>query len=466
MNGRFQKGHFHFVYILKFIQKGLILCLLPMVAALLRFDLDSLYTALHQDALILLVMTAVSLLLWRLGGWQLRGNVLELRYGLVSWRRIRIPFDQTAVLEQQRPLWLRILGATRVILYPARSVRPKPISFYLGKTQAAVLAETMMPVQSDAIVFAPTGAERLRFLMLSANTAASLTLLFVSTQQTVHLLGQDVEQQLNHLAMDNFTRLEQLAELFLPAGLAWLFTLFCFLWGFSLLLSLLSNSGFKVSRSGGVILARGGHVNHSERRVRAQTITYCDVRRSPFARLLRRYPVYLCAGSFTGGSIPFLVYKKGQEQLLEALLPGFRLDPLDPGPVRDRSWPMFLWKGGLCLLCSGALVSVSVWQLPRVTPLLIPLVPLSAVLLLFGLEARFREGVMCQPGGSLRICFVRRFTRHDLCVLTPDRSFCMVQTPFSETIGRCNLYLQLPCRQRVRVRGIKLCQAQRLKLID
>ena len=37
--------------------------------------------------------------------------------------------------------------------------------------------------------------------------------------------------------------------------------------------SLLSTSGFRVCRSGGVILAKGGHVNHTERRIAAERKT-------------------------------------------------------------------------------------------------------------------------------------------------------------------------------------------------
>ena len=59
------KGHFHIVYVLKYIRYGLILCLVPMIQAAIRFDLPSLYTALRQDAVILIVMFFVSLAIWQ-----------------------------------------------------------------------------------------------------------------------------------------------------------------------------------------------------------------------------------------------------------------------------------------------------------------------------------------------------------------------------------------------------------------
>ncbi len=458
------RGRFHFVYILKLLRNGLVLCLLPMIRALLRFDLQSLTTALKQDAVILAVMALVALLLWHRGGWQLEPDRLVLKFGLIGWHQWVLPFDQVAVLEQSRPIWLRTLGAARVTLYTTRSRPFKKARFYLSRSQGALLSETILPVQNDAVVFAPSGAERLRFVMLSANLAASLALLFVSAQQTKSLLGQSGSALFNQLTLGNLARVEKLVELVLPAGLAWLFTLICMLWGLALLFSFLSTSNFRVSRSGGVILAWGGRVNHTERRVLVSSINFCDVRQSPIARLLRRFPVYLSAGSFTGADQPFLIYKKGEEQLLNALLPAFRLEALDPGPISDRSWPLYLWKGGSAFGVSAVLLSVSLWRMPSLSPLLLIPLGLSAGLLALGIEARFSEGAARQEGGSLRVCYTRHFTRHDLCVLTPDLSFTTFQTPFSETVARCNLYIRLPFRQKLRVRGLKQFQADRLKL--
>ena len=460
------QGRFHFVYIAKFIRYGLVLCLVPMLQALIRFDLQSLYTALRQDAVILVVMAVISVWLWRQAGFSLTQEALTLKLGFLITRQITLPCNQVAVLEQSRPLWLRLLGASRVTVYAARSAHFKSVPFFLPKHQAAILAETMLPVRSDATFFEPTGAERIRFTVLSANIATTAALLWVSARETTRILGEGIEEQLNHLALDNLTRIEQIAELFLPAGVAWLFTLVFVFWGVALFWSLLSTAGFRVSRSGGVILAKGGHVNHIERRILASAVIWCDVRTTPSARLLRRYPVYLCAGSFDGGDIPILVYKKGQEALLEALMPQFRLCPAALGPVADRSLPQFLWKGGAAFAFCGALAGVSVWQLPQLTPVLIIPLLLSLGLVLVSLEAWFTEGVHRNSNHTLAVQYSRWFTRHSLCVFTPDRAFSTFQTPFSENVARCNFTLRLPCRRKIKLRGIKRYQADQLKLVD
>lgn len=59
------QGRFHIVFIVKYIRYGLILCLVPMLKALIKFDLPSLATALRQDAAILIGMALFSFFIWR-----------------------------------------------------------------------------------------------------------------------------------------------------------------------------------------------------------------------------------------------------------------------------------------------------------------------------------------------------------------------------------------------------------------
>ena len=458
------QGHFHFVYIIKIIQKGLVLCLVPLVQALLDFDLESLYRALGQDAAILAALALAGGLLWGRTGYRLTDGALALERGLLVRRRSCLLRSEVAVLEQARPPWLRLTGATRLTVYLARGRGQSRATVYLPRRQAAAVAEVLLPVRSDAVLFAPTRAERMRLTMVSANLAATGALVLVSAAQTRKLFGQGLEQRLSELTLGQLAQVERLLELVLPAGLAWLATMIFALWGLALFWSLLSTAGFRVCRSGGVILAKGGWGNHLERRIAAGAISCCEVRLTPTARLLRRRPVYLSAGSYRGGDMPVLVYKPGDEALVQALLPGFSPDPPAPGILAGRGLGLFLWKGAASFGFFAALMGVSLWRLPQATPLLaIPLL-LCLGLVLAGLEAWATEGVSQAPGGPIAAQYTRCFTRHIVWVLTGDVSLTCRQTPFSESVGRCSLELQLPCRLRVRVRAVKQWEASRLKL--
>ena len=134
------KGHFHIVYILKIIRYGLILCLVPMVQALLDFDLNSLYRALRQDAAILVGMAVLGTVLWRRVGFALTDKALVLDTGVLLRRQLAFARRDVAVLEQARPLWLRLAGASRVTVYMARGRGPNRATFYLPRRTAAALA--------------------------------------------------------------------------------------------------------------------------------------------------------------------------------------------------------------------------------------------------------------------------------------------------------------------------------------
>ena len=84
---------------------------------------------------------------------------------------------------------------------------------------------------------------------------------------------------------------------------------------------------------------------------------------------------------------------------------------------------------------------------------------------LAGLEAWVTEGVWQTPGGTLAVQYTRGYTRHTVYLLTADFSLTCCQTPFSESVGRCDLIARLPCRARVKARAVKYARAVRLKLV-
>ena len=60
------------------------------------------------------------------------------------------------------------------------------------------------------------------------------------------------------------------------------------------------------------------------------------------------------------------------------------------------------------------------------------------------------------------MCFTRFFTRHEVCVLTPDIAYTITENPFSVSGGRCDLRVHLPCGVRYRVRGVLRYLAQEI----
>ena len=121
---------FHPLYSLHIVRKGLALCLLPMLRALLHFDWASLVLALQQDALILLLLLAFSFAAWQLSGWRLEGDLLTIQLGILFHLRQQVRIPELASAVVTRPFFFRLTGASRLTVYTQRSL-PGSITLFL-----------------------------------------------------------------------------------------------------------------------------------------------------------------------------------------------------------------------------------------------------------------------------------------------------------------------------------------------
>lgn len=445
-----RQRRFHIIFAVHYLRYGLLLCLVPMLQALLAFDLDSLWAALRQDAVILLACAAAALALWRATAFRLEDGAVKVTQGVFYRSYHTFGRASIAALEIARPLYCRMLGASRITLYFKTNASPKSYSMFLHKKDAAAVADVLLPVRSDTSVFEPTGFERLSFVMLSANIITSSAFALWGVKQLDEVLGQNFQQ----IALDTFHEAELFAARYLPTGLAFLVTLGFAVTGFTFLYALLHTAGFKVCRNGGVIISKGGFVTLIERRILVACVSACDVCVTPPARLLRRYPVYLSAGSFRGGDLPVLVYKKGEERTVECLLPNF-CPPDGPLCMPARKSPVqYLWQPGTLLALSLGLCGVASYAMPQILPMLFVPAVLALAGLLVSLEGFFREGLRKNANRTLSVCYTRFFTRHEVCVFTPDLSYTLLENPFSVSGGRCDVRVHLPCGLQYRVRGV------------
>lgn len=449
------KKRFHILYSLRYFRYGLLLCLVPLARALFALDLDRLFSALYKDALILLLSAAGALALWLATGFSFDGGEVAAESGIFYKNRHVYAASSIAALEISRPLYCRILGASHVTLHFKNLTAPSRLKLYLNKRDAAALADGLMPVRGDTSVFAPTGIKRLNLVVLSANVLTSCAFVYM----TIDHMDEFFDQDFHAIAAENVSRIIAFAEHWLPAGISALAALLFLLVTVAVLYSFLHTMGFSVCRNGGVIIARGGLVTKIERRIRVASVTSCEVRVTPVARLLRRYPVYVRAGSFNGGDIPLMLCRKGAEDTARLLLPGYTV-PEGPLCAPGRKSPgVYVWKPAACLALFLGMLGVAFASAPSLLP-----IPLLACILAFGallvsLEGIAREGVCKNSNRTLSVCYTRNFTRHDVCVLTSDLSYSILETPFGISSGLCNLSVHLPCRVTMKVRSIPTFQA-------
>ena len=130
----------------------------------------------RQDAALLLFLCGASSILLEASSWALdETGVLRLRWAFLSKQERIIRGEALAALTIERPLFFRLLGASRVVLYPVGQPAKRAVTLYLYKEDAQELADRLMPVR-DPVCHRPAGGERAALVVLGANGLSTLAL--------------------------------------------------------------------------------------------------------------------------------------------------------------------------------------------------------------------------------------------------------------------------------------------------
>ena len=128
--------------VLRFLRKTLVVYLLPLVQVLFERNWTALHTALRQDALLVLLLCAVSWGILRVSSWSMDDTgVFHLywRLGIRLDRALR--GEMLAALTIDRPLLYRMAGASRLTLYPVGAAQKHTLSVCLPKADAEAVAD-------------------------------------------------------------------------------------------------------------------------------------------------------------------------------------------------------------------------------------------------------------------------------------------------------------------------------------
>ena len=447
-----RQRHYHPLAALRFLRKAVVVCLLPLANALLEFSLNALLTALRQDAALLLFLCGASSILLEASSWALdEAGVLRLRWAFISKRERIIRGEALAALTIERPLFFRLLGASRVVLYPVGQPARRAVTLYLHKEDAQELADRLMPVR-DPVCHRPAGGERAALVVLGANGLSTLALTYLAVRQS-----RPFPLTAEAVALSRLNVLVRFAAHWLPAGAAWMLVLAGALFGISLARSFVQTVHYTVWHTADQLGSRGGWLSRFEFRVRSSEISYADVRVSPIARLMKRWPVFVVAGSCRP-ELPLFVYRSGQEELFRELLPEFRMPPDTRHGLTHRSAVFFAPAGipfGLCLL----LVLVSRSVLPALTGTLLIPTAAFAVFLAGGLMGWLKEGIWLREG-RFTLRRQKGVYLHCICVFHPDVCLRTFQSPWAARYQRMTLTLALPGQVRLKVRSIPVQDAE------
>lgn len=457
-----QQKHFHILYYQKYIKYSLLLCVFPVLGALFPFNWGNIRLALTQDLAILVACFVLISLMLIKGHYLYSSTHLTINKGIFLSQSIAIPLGEIAVIEIVRPLTYRLLGASKVTMYFSSNSSFKKTSVVLGKRSAEAFCHTVMPVNSDIALFEPSGAERLTFVMLSLNLVTSSIFGIMTVKNIADIIGKELQD----FAFDSFNKFELLFEKVLPTSLAFFTAILFLVFTLALVSSIIRTAFFKVCRNNGVMITKGGLLTKFERRIACSHIIMCDVRMTPAARLLRRYPVFISAGSYHGSDTPVFAFSPTQRHRLQKLLPEFELGVAKFAVPYNRNVFQFIWQQLIILGLVAVAWALAAWFLPEAVPVLVVPLILALASLANAIDGFGKENIYRQPNRTIFAVYSRFFTRHEVCIFTQDFAFRTWRTPFYFLNGRSDIYLSLPYRRRLRIRGIQFSFAKGFELLQ
>ncbi len=445
-------GRFHPLMALRFLRKTLAVYLLPLINILFERNWPALRDALMQDLFIFALLCAVSWVILHVSSWSLdEENTFCLHWKLFVALDREIRGSALAGLTLERPLLFRLCGASRLVLYPIGQPKKGTLSLCLRQDNAQELADRLFPIEKP-VLHTPHSGEKVALVLLGANGVSTLALIALALRQTRGLPWDPQTAAFSHL-----NSLAAFAARWLPAGTAWLLVLAGAFWSTSLLRSFAQTLRYTVWRTEDQLGSRGGWLNRYEFRVRRSQLSFADVRLSPGARLLHRWPVFVTAGCCCP-ELPFFVYRSGEEAMFAELLPEFRMPPEILPDTRKRSL-LFFAPAGVPFAFFLLLVLVSRYTLPALTPLLLIPAMVFLVLLSGGYMGYRQEGIWPQDG-LLTLRRQERLSLHCICILHPDLCLKAMQSPWAVQARRLSLTITLPGQVRLKVRSIPEADAE------
>lgn len=144
--------HYHPLAAVRIFRKKLWLLLAPLLQSVLVWQPEALLHLLYQEMAVLLLIACYTFCAWRASGWQLQTGAhptLCINRGVLLHQTLQTSTARLAFVGLERPPWLRILGASRLVLcyktaaLPHRHA-PRQLRLLLTKTDAETLANALL----------------------------------------------------------------------------------------------------------------------------------------------------------------------------------------------------------------------------------------------------------------------------------------------------------------------------------
>ncbi len=473
MNPRLPLRRQHPVAMLRYSFRYLFLLLLPLGRGLLYIrDPEGFYRWLRgtwMDLLILLFLLLLPLVEWRWTTYAVTTDGFIIQRGVLLHRRTRIPRHSITTLTVERPLYLRLLGAVRVII-DTDAGNPYRADFHLivGRKQAErILAQRQPAARRPLYTYRPRWYHVAVLSGLVSNSLSGVLLLATTLYQAGRILGEEVQDAL----LDNLQAVAGYVTI-IPRTAALVALVILVGWGLGAVRNLLRYLPFRVTRTESTLCISTGVLVRRDHTCTNSAVNYVDYCQSLASRLLRLHMVFInCIGYGKGKNAKAVLMPvcsvQHSARRVSQLLPEYRKSPVR---LRARRRGMYryivypLWAILLLYPCSRCLQGLfPQWQELIYYLTFMAFLP-CVWLLLVKLIDCLTAGISLE-NGFYTLRYSRLFTFHTVVVpKSKVVAYDLRQTPFQRLNSSCDVLLYTYNEKRLfhRIKSVSKDQAAAL----
>ena len=472
--------HPHPVEILRNLWRMLFLLVIPLVRgflAALQGGVTQWLRGAWMDVLLLASVLLYSVIKWRSYTISIDSKELEVTWGLLFVRRVKIPVRNIATVCLSRPPFLRLMQGVSVRVDTAAGGSRRPdFSMVLTRKGASALwkaaIEHISPGGGALRRYRPKNIYVALLAAVTSNSFTGITALAAAVTQIGRILGQ----QFSAGIYGTFERLMRLlARTAPPAATALAFLLIAG-WLLTFFRNALSQMRFTVVRKKQSLTVSCGVFTKQSYLIDSRKINYVDISQTLYTKLFRVHTVFIDAFGYgkeknsVAAMIP-AARSEGLQTGLRMLLPDFRRTPIRLRPVLRGLWS-FVWQPllPLAVLLPGIRFLGS-W-FPRWAQLLRWLGGMAAVPLFWFLAVRlvdFFTGGLGRSGRYYTLRYSRGLSFHTIILPESRVAGLRVRQHFlQKRKGLCDVYFYSYHEgiKRHRIRGLDLGSVRLLLEMD
>ena len=293
-------GRAHPVTILVYLGRVFFLIIIPVVrgfVSALSGGFMGWVSGAWADILVVIAMLSIAVVAWLYTIYQIDGEKIQFRYGLLLRRYKAIPLKSVTVLSVKRMFFLRPVKAVKLSADTLGGGAKHPdFTILLHEKKAEQIVESMglfddgPPEKS----YRPSTVLIVVLSLLTSGSFAGVVLIATFISQAGSILGR----QFPEMMIGTFEEVSRAFAFGLPPAAAATAYILLAGWFVSAALSFIKYKNLTLTRQGHKLLVSGGMFTTRMYYVRYKDINFIDMRQSVVTRLLRLKNLYLSATGY------------------------------------------------------------------------------------------------------------------------------------------------------------------------